>query len=93
VALAELFAAVLIVGVSLINAAPPAAAFARSRDVRFVLLSVAHLLLALVGAVWAWGELAPLDPPAWTAASLPVIGAVLIVALLFLTTTLWPRRG
>jgi hypothetical protein len=93
VALAELFASVLITGVSLINAAPPAAAFGRSRDLRFILLSLGHLLLAFVGAVWAWGEIAPLDPPGWSSASLPIMVVVLLVALLFLSTTLWPRRG
>lgn len=90
--LIELFVAVLIVGISCINAAAPAAAWARSGDGRFVLLSAANAGLALLGAFWAYGEL-PYDPPAWTAVQLPVLLLALLVTLLLLATTLWPRRA
>ena len=89
--IAELFVSVLIVGISCVNAAPPVAAWSRSGDARFLLLSAANAGLAVLGGLWAWGQL-PLGPPAWTAAPLPVLVLVLLVTLLFLTTTLWPRR-
>jgi hypothetical protein len=92
VGLPELFVAVLIAGVSLINAAPPAAAYLRSRDPRFVLLSAGHGVLALLGALWTWGELPPLAPPSWAAAPFPILLLVLVVALLFLATSVWPRK-
>ena len=84
--------AVLIVGVSCVNAAPPAAAWWRSKDGRFLFLSGANIGLALLGALWTWGEL-PENPPSWTSAEWPVMGLVLAVSLLFLATTLWPRRS
>ncbi|HYA10589.1 MAG TPA: hypothetical protein VEH10_02815 [Thermoplasmata archaeon] len=90
--LTELFVAVLIAGLSVANAAPPAAAWFRSRDGRFLLLSAANLGLALLGALWAWGEL-PWGPPSWTAVQLPVMVLVLVVVLLLLATTLWPRHA
>ncbi len=92
VGIAELFVAVLIVGLSCVNAAMPAAAWSRSRDGRFLLLSAANLGLALLGAVWAWGQL-PWNPPSWTSASLPPVLIVLVVALLLLASTVWPRRA
>jgi len=92
VGLGELFVAVLIVGISCVNAAAPAAAWWRSRDGRFLLLSAANVALALLGAVWVWGQL-PGSPPSWTSAELPVLGITLLVTLLFLATTLWPRRS
>jgi type II secretory pathway pseudopilin PulG len=91
VGLVELFVAVLIVGISCVNAAPPLAAWSRSHDARFVLLASAQLALAALGGVWVWGQL-PASPPGWTAAQLPVLGVVLVIALLFLATTLGPRR-
>jgi cell division protein FtsW (lipid II flippase) len=91
VGLAELFVAVLIVGLSCVNAAPPAAAWARSHDPRFLLLAAAQLVLAVLGLVWTWGQL-PWNPPAWTSVPLPILGLVLLVTLLFLATTLGPRR-
>jgi len=90
--LVELFVAVLIVGISCINAATPAAAWTRSRDVRFLLLAAAHAVLAILGLVWTWGQL-PTNPPGWAASNLPTLVLVLIVTLLFLATTLWPRRS
>lgn len=89
--LTELFVAVVIVGISCVNAAAPAAAWWRSRDGRFLLLSAANAFLAVLGFVWTWGEL-PWSPPAWTAVQLPVLGLILLVTVLFLATTLWPRR-
>jgi hypothetical protein len=91
VGLAELFVAVLIAGISLVNAAVPAAAWSRSRDSRFLLLAGANMGLAALGLVWTWGQL-PWDPPAWAAVQLPVLGLALLVTLLLLATTLWPRR-
>ncbi len=89
--LIELFVAVLIVGISCVNAAPPAAAWMRSHDPRFLLLAAAQLVLAVLGIVWAWGQ-TPWNPPGWTAVELPVLGLVLLISLLFLATTLGPRR-
>lgn len=89
--LAELFVAVLIVGISCVNAAPPAAAWTRSHDGRFLILSTANGCLALLGLLWMWGQL-PVSPPSWTSAQIPVLSLTLLVTLLFLTTTLWPRR-
>ena len=90
--LAELFVAVLIVGISCVNAAPPSAAWWRSKDGRFLFLAAAHGLLAVLGVVWVWGQL-PWSPPSWTAVELPVLLLVLVVTLLFLATTLLPRRS
>jgi hypothetical protein len=92
VGLAELFVAVLIVGISCVNAAVPAAAWRRARDGRFWLLSAANLGIAALGAIWTWGQL-PWSPPSWASAQLPVLGLVLLVTLLLLATTLWPRRS
>jgi len=91
VGLAELFGAVVIVGISCVNAAPPALAWSRSRDGRFLFLSGANLALAALGAVWVWGQL-PVDPPGWAVGQLPAVALVLVVVGLLLVTTLWPRR-
>ena len=90
--LEELFVAVLIVGVSCVNAAAPAAAWWRSKDGRFLFLSAANVGLALLGVFWTWGQL-PENPPSWASAELPVLLLVLLVSLLFLAATLWPRRS
>lgn len=82
----------LIVGVSAINMALPALAFSRSSDGRFLALTAASGAWALLGAIWAWGQL-PGNPPAWTGASLPVLGLALVATLLLLVSTLWPRRA
>jgi peptidoglycan/LPS O-acetylase OafA/YrhL len=92
VGLLELFVAVLVAGIALVNASPPTAAWARSRDPRFLLLSAGHAGIALLGGLWAWGEL-PWGAPAWAAAPLPVLALALLVVVLFLATTLWPRRA
>ena len=90
--LAELFVAVLIVGISCVNAAPPAAAWWRSKDGRFLFLAAGNALLGVLGGVWSWGQL-PWNPPSWASVELPVLVLVLAVTLLFLATTLWPRRS
>ena len=90
--LAELFVSVVIVGISCVNAAPPAAAWWRSKDGRFLFLSAANAGLAVLGLLWAWGEM-PWNPPSWASAGLPVLFLVLVVVLLLLATTLWPRRS
>jgi len=92
VGLIELFVAVVIVGISCVNAAPPAAAWSRSRDSRFALLSAANGVLALLGLLWVWGQL-PVSPPGWTAVELPVLLVALLAVVLFLVTTLWPHRS
>lgn len=89
--LAELFLAVLIVGVSAINAAVPGAAYARSGDPRFLALAAGSGVFAIVGALWTWGQL-PLDPPAGLSVSVPIAGLVLLGTLLLLATTLWRRH-
>jgi hypothetical protein len=92
VGLPELFAAVLIAGISVVNAAIPASAYVRLRDGRFLLLTGSNGGLALLGGLWTWGNL-PLGAPSWTASNLPVLGLVLLVTLLLLATTLWPRHA
>lgn len=89
--LAELFVAVLVLGISCVNAAMPAGAYARSKDARFLALSAGNLALAVLGVFWTWGQL-PLSPPAWTSASLVSMVVVLVVTLLFLAATVWPRH-
>jgi hypothetical protein len=83
---------VLIVGIACVNAALPAAAWARSRDGRFLLLGAANAGLAVLGAVWAWGEL-PVSPPGWASTQLPPELVVLAVTALLLAATLWPRHA
>jgi hypothetical protein len=90
--LLELFFAVLIVGVSGVNTGVPVAAWTRARDGRFLLLAAANAVLAVLGAVWTWGEL-PLSPPSYAEAQLPVLGIALVATLLLLATTLWPRHA
>ncbi len=91
--LPELFVAVVVAGISAINAAIPAAAWNRSRDGRFLLLASANLVLAALGTVWAWGELPPLHPPSWATPALPTELILLVGAVLLLATTVWPRRA
>ena len=90
--LAELFAAVLLAGISAINAAIPIGAYARLRDGRFLLIGASSAGLALLGGLWTWGSL-PYHPPAWADPSLPVELLVLVVALFLLAATLWPRHA
>ncbi len=90
--LPELFLAVLIAGVSATNAAIPTGVFVRLRDGRFLLLAGANAVFAVLGGVWAWGQL-PVSAPSWTGAGLPVLGIALVVSLLLLATTLWPRHA
>jgi hypothetical protein len=92
VSLAGLFAAVVIVGISCVNAAIPAAAWARSHDGRFLLLSSSSAALAVLGLLWAWGQL-PLSPPSWTWVSLPIELVALLVTVLLLAASLSPRRA
>lgn len=89
--LQDFFVSVLIVGISCVNAAVPLAAWSRARDGRFLLLAGANGFLALAGAIWAWGVL-PVNPPAFAAPQFSILILVLIVTLLLLATTLWPRR-
>jgi hypothetical protein len=92
VGLAELFVAVLIAGVSAINAAVPFAAYRRTRDARFLLLAGAGLGFLLFGLLATWGQL-PVSPPSWTGVSLPLLGLLWLVTLLLLAATLLPRRA
>jgi hypothetical protein len=92
VVLAELFVAVLLAGVSCVNAAVPSAAWGRSRDGRFLLLASANAVLALLGALWAWGELSG-SAPTWTVPHLEIELVVVVVSFLLLATTVWPRRA
>jgi hypothetical protein len=92
VGLAELFVAVLIVGVSAVNTGLPLAVWTRVRDGRFLLLAAASAVLALLGAVWTWGQL-PLNPPSFATVQLPVLLIVFLAVLLLLASTLWPRHA
>ena len=89
--LLELFVAVLIVGISAINAAVPLAAWRRAGDGRFLLLSGASLAFGLLGLIWTWGTL-PLGPPEYAEAELPVLLVALLAVLLLLVSSLWPRK-
>ncbi len=90
--LLELFLGVLIVGFSAINAGVPFAAWLRERDGRFAALGSGHLGLAVLGAIWVWGQL-PVGPPSATSVSWPVLGLVLgVVVLWFLATIVRPSR-
>ena len=91
VSLLELFVAVLVTGVALLNAGVPLAAWARSRDSRFVLLAGGNLALAALGGLWLWGQL-PGSPPPYTEVPLPALSIVLVAVLLGLAATLWPRH-
>lgn len=90
--LVELFAAVLIVGVSCINLALPSVVWRRSGDARFLAIAGANAVLVVLGAIWTWGQL-PVDPPGWTVVTPLAAGLVLLVTLLMLVSTLWPRRA
>jgi hypothetical protein len=90
--LAELFLAVLIVGVSLVNASLPIAAWARGRDGRFLVIAAAHVVLAGLGVLWTWGQL-PVNPPSSAVVQLPVLAIAFLATLLFLIATLWPRHA
>ncbi len=90
--LLELFAAVLVAGVSVVNLALPVAAWSRARDARFLVLAAANGAFVFLGALWAWGQL-PVDPPSYTAVGLPVLGVALVGVLLLLASTLWPPHA
>jgi hypothetical protein len=92
VGLLELFVAVLISGISILNSAIPASVARRTGDARFVFLSAASGFLAVLGAVWVWGEL-PVSPPGFTSVADATLGLVLAAVILFLVATLWPRRA
>ncbi len=89
--LPELFLAVLIVGLSLINLALPLFAWRRSGESRFFLVAASNAGLAGLGGLWTWGAM-PLGAPSWTVASLPILGLVLLVAVLSLLSTLIPSQ-
>jgi hypothetical protein len=91
VGLLELFVAVLVAGISLVNAAIPLGAYTRLRDVRFLLLATGNALFAALGAVWIWGQL-PVGPPGYASAALPVLLLALGVASFLLVSSLWSRR-
>jgi len=92
VGLLELFVAVLVLGISLVNVAAPLAAWSRARDGRFLLLASGNALFAALGAIWTWGQL-PGNPPPYTQAQLPVLGIAFVGVLLLLASTLWPRHA
>jgi hypothetical protein len=92
VELEDLFVSVLIVGLSLINAAIPIGAWRQSSDRRYLWLSLANAFLAILGAIWAYGVL-PVAPPSWTAPQFPIPLIVLAAVVAFLLAALWPRRS
>ncbi len=87
-----LFLAALIVGLSAVNAALPAAAWGRTRDPRFLLVVGANLCLAGLGILWTWGQL-PLSPPADAGTSLSAVALVTAAAIFLLGIGLLPRRA
>ncbi len=89
--LIELFIAVLIAGISVVNAAVPLGAWFRARDARFLLITGANAMLAALGGVWIWGQL-PVSPPGYASVGLPVLLIVLLATLLWLASSLWRRR-
>jgi hypothetical protein len=91
VGLIELFVAVLVAGISVVNAALPLAAWARLHDGRFLILSTGNALFAVLGALWIWGSL-PGNPPAYAVPSLPALLLAFGVTVLILASAVWSRR-
>jgi hypothetical protein len=91
VGLLELFLAVVIVGLSVVNAAIPLTVYVRARDGRFLLLAFANLAFAGLGGLWVWGQW-PGSPPSYAVVQWPVLALALLVVLLLLGTSVWPRR-
>ena len=89
-ALLELFVAVLVAGVSVLNTALPIATWARSHDGRFLLVAGSSGLFAVLAGLWVWGQL-PLDPPGFAEVGLPVLVLALGAVVLLFGATLWPR--
>ncbi|MCI4348827.1 MAG: hypothetical protein L3J93_01215 [Thermoplasmata archaeon] len=90
--LVELAIAILVLGISAIDAAVPLAVWSRTRDPRFLLVAGAGGCLALLGGIWAWGAL-PIGAPAYANAELPVLLITLAGAVFLLAASTWPRRG
>lgn len=90
--LEELFVAVLIAGLSLVNAVVAGTAWSRARDPRLLLVAGANGGLLIVGLLWTWGQL-PGGPSQFATPSWPVLILVLLVTLLLLGTALVPRRS
>jgi hypothetical protein len=89
--LPELFVAVLIAGISVVNCVVALGAWSRARDPRLLLVSAANVCLLLVGALWAWGEF-PSGPSEFSNPSWPVLILVFLATLFLLGTALLPRR-
>lgn len=89
--LLELFVAVLIAGISVINTVVALGAWSRARDPRLLLVTGANIGLVLVGLFWAWGQF-PGGPSEFAAPSWPILILVLVVSLFLLGTALLPRR-
>jgi hypothetical protein len=89
--LPELFVAVLIAGISVINAVVALGAWSRARDPRLLLVTGANVSILLVGLLWAWGQL-PGGPSEFAAPSWPALILVLVASLFLLGTALLPRR-
>ena len=90
--LLELFLAAVLAGASAVGSAVPMAAWARTRDGRFLLVAGANLALLALGLLWVWGQLPDRASPA-TAVSLPALALATAAALLLLATGLVRRRG
>jgi hypothetical protein len=90
--LAELFVAVLIAGISVVNVVVALGAWSRARDARLLLVAGANLSLLLVGVLWAWGQF-PGGFSEFAAPSWPVLLLVLATVLFLLGTVLLPRRS
>jgi hypothetical protein len=89
--LPELFVAVLIAGISIVNAVVALGAWSRARDPRLLLVAGANGSVLLVGLLWAWGQF-PGGPSEFAAPSWPVLILVLVASLFLLGTALLPRR-
>ncbi len=87
-----LFLATLVVGLSAVNAAVPAAAWGRTRDPRFLFVVGANLSLAGLGILWIWGQL-PFNPPPEAVSSLPAVALVALGSIFLLGVGLLPRRA
>jgi hypothetical protein len=89
--LLELLLAAIMSGAAALGSGVPVAAWARTRDSRFLLIATGSLALLALGVVWLWAEAAPL-PPSYAVVSLPELLLGCLASLALLGASLLPRR-
>lgn len=88
----ELFFAGIMAGASGLGSGLPFAAWSRTRDPRFLLVTGSSVSMLALGLTWTWGQL-PLNPPSYAASTLAPILMGCAASLLLLSTGLLPRRS